>query len=399
LQLYHRMKPKKNGTTALNATPTGAIKGMSDSCRKQAETIIQDMAAIAEKKLICLDDARSAGLRYVTDVIAGIIRRKFGKYFCYYLNDKKITEQKTLDRIKKLVIPPAWTNVWINPHANGHLQATGRDIKGRKQYRYHTNWRQVRDENKYSKLISFAESLPDIRRKTEEHLRKQGLPKEKVAAIVVRLLELTCIRIGNEEYVKQNQSFGLTTLRDKHVEISGAKIKFEFKGKSGKMHSIHLNDKRLSRLIRKCREIPGQELFQYIDDEGKRQSIGSADINEYLRTISGKDFTAKDFRTWAGTMMSVSVLSAFEDVQTVTAIKRNLNDAIKQVATKLGNTPAICRKCYIHPAIIELYTLGELRKSIPAKVTISKLSHSLSREEKIVLELLRKAEKGIKKAA
>jgi DNA topoisomerase-1 len=345
------------------------------------------------------DDAKSAGLVYSSDIIPGIIRKKSGKSFSYYQNNKRITEIKTLERIRKLVIPPAWTNVWINPHPNGHLQATGRDARGRKQYKYHTNWRQVRDENKYEKLISFAESLPEIRKKTQEHLKLPGLPKEKVSAIIIRLLELTCIRIGNEEYARENQSFGLTTMRDKHVEISGNKVRFNFRGKSGKEHSVLLNDKRLSQLVKKCRDLPGQELFQYIDDENNRQSIGSGDVNEYLKNISGKDITAKDFRTWIGTLLSFSLLCECEDCDSDTAIKKNVNDVVKQVAQTLGNTPSICRKCYIHPVIIELYSLGLLKKSNGKRKIHSSGIYSLSRHESNVLHLLTIASKLIKKAA
>jgi DNA topoisomerase-1 len=348
-----------------------------------------------------VSDARSAGLRYITDSIPGITRKKKGKSFQYFdPSGKKITDEKTLLRIKKLVLPPAWKNIWINPHANGHLQATGRDVKGRKQYKYHQSWREIRDGNKYEKLISFAETLPGIREKTEEHLRLPGLPKEKVTAIVVRLLELTCIRIGNEEYAKQNQSFGLTTFHDQHVEISGSKVTFEFKGKSGKMHSIGLQDKRLAALIKKCRDIPGHELFQYIDENNSRQSIGSADVNEYLKQISGREITAKDFRTWAGTVHLASVLCTYDDCDSETKIKKNLKEAIVEVSRKLGNTPAICRKCYIHPVIFDLYSNQLLRKALSRKQKNKpKDVYALSEEESAVLEILRSAEKLLKSVA
>jgi DNA topoisomerase I len=346
-------------------------------------------------------DAKAVGLRYVSDSARGFNRKKSGKSFKYFDSEgNKITDENILLRIKKLVIPPAWKNVWICPQENGHLQATGRDARGRKQYRYHQNWRKVRDENKYGKLILFAENLPLIRKKTDEDLKLPGLPREKVIALVVRLLELTCIRIGNEEYAKQNQSFGLTTMRDQHVEISGSKVKFEFKGKSGKMHSIGLEDKQLARLVKKCKEIPGYELFQFIDEANIKQSVGSADVNDYLRNVSGQDFTAKDFRTWAGTVMAATVLCNYTDCNSVSRINKNIRAAITEVAEKLGNTVAICRKCYIHPVILEMYTDGKLIKQLSKKpARKSRNPYALTIEESAVLEVLKRIEREIKKAA
>jgi DNA topoisomerase-1 len=253
------------------------------------------------------------------------------------------------------VIPPAWQDVWICPDPRGHLQATGRDARGRKQYRYHPRWREVRDETKYYRLIGFAQILPSVRRRTDADLRRQGLPKEKVLAAVVQLLEKTLIRVGNDEYARQNRSFGLTTLRDGHVEVSGARLTFAFRGKSGVEHEVDLDDRRLARVVKACRDLPGYELFQYLDEDGKRQTIGSSDVNEYLRKITGQDFTSKDFRTWAGTVLAAQLLKGFEQFESDAQAKRNVVQTIEAVSKRLGNTKAVCRKCYIHPAVLESY--------------------------------------------
>lgn len=308
-----------------------------------------------------LDAARAAGLRYVTDHMPGIRRRRAGKGFFYIDPDgKTIRDEKTLKRIKSLAIPPAWTDVWISPFPNGHIQATGRDAKGRKQYRYHKRWREVRDETKYARMIDFGKALPIIRARVDRDLALPGLPREKVLATVVRLLEITLIRVGNPEYARDNKSFGLTTMRDRHVEISGPTVRFAFRGKGGKRHTIDLRDRRLASIVRRCRDIPGYELFQYYDDEGQRQTIDSADVNEYLREITGEDFTAKDFRTWAGTVLAMMALQELEFVDSKAQAKKHITQAIERVAQRLGNTSSICRKCYVHPEVLNAYLDGSM---------------------------------------
>lgn len=257
-------------------------------------------------------------------------------------------------------IPPAYTEVWICPSPLGHLQATGRDARGRKQYRYHSRWREVRDESKYDRMLAFGQALPFIRAQVDKDLARPGLPRLKVLAAVVRLLEVTLIRVGNAEYAKTNKSFGLTTMRDRHVAIEGATLRFKFRGKSGKDHNITFNDRRLANIVKRCRDLPGYELFQYLDENDQHQSIGSNEVNQYLREISGQDFTAKDFRTWAGTVQAALTLQTFEASEKVTQLKKNVTLAVEQVSQRLGNTPIICRKCYIHPAVIEAYLAGSL---------------------------------------
>jgi DNA topoisomerase-1 len=317
--------------------------------------------------------AKLAGLRYVHDDQPGIARRRHGKHFRYLDADgKAVTDADTLARIKALVIPPAWTEVWICKHPLGHLQATGRDARGRKQYRYHARWRAHRDDAKYGRMLSFGKALPKIRLTAEEALRKPGLPREKVLATIVILLEATLMRIGNEEYARENQSFGLTTLRERHVRLDGSKVQFRFRGKSGVHHAVEVQDRRLANIIGRIRDLPGQELFQYEDDEGKPHAIDSADVNDYLQAISGADYTAKDFRTWAGTVLAAAALQACEKFDSETQAKKNIVQAIESVAKKLGNTPAICRKCYVHPAIIEAY-LGGAILSPPVETAVLKL--------------------------
>ena len=300
--------------------------------------------------------AKAAQLRYVSDGRLGIRRRKSGEGFTYINADgEAVADEGTLARIKALAIPPAWTEVWICSLAHGHLQASGRDAKGRKQYRYHARWRQFRDESKYSRMARFGAALPRIRERVDEHLALPRLERHKVLAIVIRLLETTFIRVGNEEYARANKSFGLTTLRDRHVKIDGAKIHFRFRGKSGKEHEIKVTSRRMARLIKRCRDLPGQDLFQYLDADGDPQPVDSGDVNEYLREISGEDFTAKDFRTWAGTLLAARCLTAAGDFASATAAKSACVNAVASVAESLGNTPAICRKCYIHPAVLEAF--------------------------------------------
>ena len=339
-----------------------------------------------------VESAKAAGLRYVTDTMPGIRRKRAGKHFSYRGPDgKPIRDPDELRRIKALAIPPAWTDVWICPTPTGHLQATGRDAKGRKQYRYHPRWREVRDEAKYERMIAFGEALPLIRERTERDLARPGLPREKVLAAVVRLLETTLIRVGNEEYARQNRSFGLTTMRDRHVKIEGAKLRFQFRGKSGKQHTIGLNDRRLARLVRRCQELPGQELFQYLDEDGQPHPVESADVNDYLRQITGRDFTAKDFRTWAGTVLAARALQEFEAFDSATQAKKNLVRAIEGVAERLGNTPSICRKCYVHPAVLDTYLEGALIETLQERVEqeLSEALQGLRAEEAAVLALLR----------
>ena len=268
--------------------------------------------------------ARSAGLRYFSDQTSGLRRKRAGKGFAYYTaNGVVIREKETLSRIKALAIPPAWIEVWICPNASGHLQATGRDSKSRKQYRYHARWRSVRDENKYDRMLDFGKALPKIRKRTDRDLAKPGLPREKVLAVIVRLLETTLIRVGNEEYARNNNSFGLTTMRANHVKVDGTKIHFRFRGKSGVKHNVDLTDKRLAQIVKRCRDLPGQELFQYLDESGEQQTVGSAEVNEYLRQITGSDFTAKDFRTWAGTVLATLALQEFNSFSSETEAKRH----------------------------------------------------------------------------
>jgi len=307
------------------------------------------------------DCARAAGLRYVSDAAPGILRRRRGRAFRYSRADgAPVRDPRTLGRIRALAIPPAWRDVWICSADDGHLQATGRDARQRKQYRYHRRWREVRDETKYGRLIPFAAALPRIRRRVARDLARPGLPREKVLATVVRLLETTRARIGNEEYARENESFGLTTLRERQVRVHGSRLKFRFRGKSGVEHAIELDDRRLAAIVRHMQDLPGEELFRYIDDDGETRRIESDDVNAYLRDISGEDFTSKDFRTWAGTVLAARALHALGPCAGQNEGKRNIVQAIGAVADALGNTRAVCRKCYIHPEILESYLEGQL---------------------------------------
>ena len=303
-----------------------------------------------------MDAAEGAGLRYVSDDRPGYTRKANGDGFDYFDSEgNPIGDEQRLLRLKRLAIPPAWTEVWVSPSPNGHIQATGRDARGRKQYLYHERWREVRDENKYDRIISFGKALPKIRLRIARDLKLPGLPRNKVLATVVQLLERTFIRIGNEEYARDNKSFGLTTMKDRHVEVKGAKLRFRFRGKSGHEHEVDVTDRRIARIISKLQDLPGQDLFQYLDDAGEVRDITSQDVNEYLREITGADFSAKDFRTWAGTVLSAIALNAQEKFETKKQAKTNINSAISAVAKILANTPAICRKCYVHPAVLETY--------------------------------------------
>jgi DNA topoisomerase-1 len=295
-----------------------------------------------------------------------------------------------LKRIRALVIPPAWTDVWICPDPRGHLQATGRDARGRKQYRYHPQWRAHRDSNKFDRLQAFAAILPQLRTRIAADLARSGLPREKVLATVVQLLEKSLIRVGNEEYAKANRSFGLTTLRDQHVAVKGSTLRFEFRGKSGKRHAVDVNDRRLARIVKQCRDLPGQELFQYLDDEGRRRNVNSADVNTYLREITGADVTAKDFRTWSGTVLATTALREQGEAHSTAAAKKNVVRAIEAVAGVLGNTPAVCRKSYIHPAVLECYMDGSMDARLAGSVTpaVRRLAAKLREEEIAALKLL-----------
>jgi DNA topoisomerase I len=356
------------------------------------KTAHSSLDVIENGSLDPVESARLAGLRYVSDNQPGIRRKATGKGVTYVRPDgSTLTDDEDLNRIKRLAIPPAWTDVWICANPRGHLQATGRDARGRKQYRYHPRYREVRDEAKYGRMLAFAGALPQIRARVEEDLRKPGLPREKVLATVVRLLEATLIRVGNEEYARTNKSFGLTTMRDRHVEVAGSRVFFRFRGKSGKQHKVILSDRRLATIVKRCRDIPGSELFQYVDDEGQPQTIDSGDVNDYLREITGEDFTAKDFRTWSGTVLAALALAEFEAFDNQTQAKKNLVAAIERVAEKLGNTTSVCRKCYIHPAIIDSYLDGTISEAWKQR-TEEELSQSLgefSPEEAAVMAFLR----------
>ena len=328
----------------------------------------------------------------------GIRREMSSLGFKYYRADGRLIRNPAeLKRIARLAVPPAWTDVWICADPRGHLQATGRDARGRKQYRYHPDWRQTRDETKYERMPAFAAALPKIRARTAADLSRPGLPREKVLAAVVQLLEKTLIRVGNDEYARQNNSFGLTTLRDRHVQVRGRIVKFDFRGKSGVRRSITVTDHRLARIVRNCRDLPGQELFQYVDDEGRHCDVGSADVNAYLKEIAGEDFTAKDFRTWAGTVLACAALR--ESEFSPKRATKHVVQAIDAVAGILGNTRAVCRKSYIHPAIVDAYVSGTLKQLLPARVATGRRRRQLSADEEAVLAVLRGLSKQIRKRA
>lgn len=342
------------------------------------------------------ETAESAGLKYISDEQPGITRRRRGRGFIF-LDPKGeiISNDKTLARIKSLVIPPAWIDVWICVSPSGHNQATGRDQKGRKQYIYHPEWDIIRNQTKFFRMINFGKSLPAIRKRIEEDLNLRGLPKEKVLAVILTLLEKTYIRVGNEEYAKANGSFGLTTLRNKHVSVEGPNIRFLFKGKSGKQWQVSMKDRRLARLVKQCQELPGQDLFGYKDEEGNLQRTDSGDVNSYMREISGEDFTAKDFRTWNGTVIAATELYNLGPSLGVTEEKRKITQAVKKVSHELINTPTVCRKYYIHPDIFTAYSDHTLL-NIMDKQLKKTGDELLSAEEKSVIEIL---ENGIAAAA
>jgi DNA topoisomerase-1 len=348
----------------------------------------EDVQTIVNPK----DAAESAGLRYVSDERPGIRRKKSGKGFTYARPDgTKLSDPQVVKRIRSAAIPPAWTDVRISPFADGHIQATGRDAKGRKQYRYHPLFREVRESTKYEHVVAFGNALPTIRAKVREHMALRGLPREKVLATVVHLLETTLIRVGNDDYAKQNRSYGLTTLKNRHVAIEGSEVRFRFTGKSGKQWSLKVNDRRVAKIIKACQELPGQELLQYVEKDGTQQDVTSNDVNAYLKEITGQDITAKDFRTWAGTVLAALALKELESFDTAAQAKKNLRAAIERVAARLGNTPTICRKCYIHPEVLNSYLDGNLALEIKSEVE-SELRNELAGlqpEEAAVLAMLR----------
>jgi DNA topoisomerase-1 len=312
-----------------------------------------------------VESAKSAGLRYDSDARPGIMRKRWRTGFRYFdAEGAQVHEPETLARIKSLVVPPAWNDVWICPNPKGHLQATGRDARGRKQSRYHPRWREVRDETKYERMMAFGAALPTIRERVEQDLAQPALPQEKILAAIVRLMETTLIRVGNVEYAKQNQSYGLTTMRGKHVRVDGSTITFKFQGKSGVRHTVDINDRRLARIIQRCQDIPGYELFQYVDGEGQHHTIDSADVNDYLRETTNQYFTAKDFRTWTGTVLACTKLHELDVFESETEAKKNVVEIVKAVAARLGNTPSVCRKCYVHPVVIDAYMRGAFTKTV-----------------------------------
>ena len=332
---------------------------------------------------------KQAQLRHVSDHEPGLGRKRAGKGFSYTgLDGKRITDKAVRKRLESLVIPPAWTDVWICPDEYGHIQATGRDERGRKQYLYHEEWHRVRDTAKFDRMLGFGKLLPGIRERVKQDLALRGLPKNKVLAAVVQLLETTLIRVGNATYAKENGSYGLTTIRKKHAHVSGATVEFEFTGKSGKAWDIELRDKKIAQIVRKCAELPGYELFKYYDEAGELQDLDSGDVNAYLKEITGEDVSAKDFRTWAGTVLATFTLTGLEH-ETKTQATKNVTAAIKEVAKKLGNTPAVCRKSYVHPGVIDCYLDGSLTKLAEVRQAVSSsLPEGLRVEEVAVLQFL-----------
>jgi DNA topoisomerase I len=343
------------------------------------------------------DAAESTGLRYVSDDRPGIRRKRAGKGFVYLQpNGAKLVDPQVVGRTRSLAIPPAWTEVWICRFEDGHIQATGRDAKGRKQYRYHPMFREMREGVKFEHLSAFAEALPTIRAKVAEHIALRGLPREKVLATVVHLLETTLIRIGNDDYAKRNKSYGLTTLKNRHVVIEGSEVRFRFIGKSGKQWSLKVRDRRIAKIIKACQELPGQDLLQYLDEGGDLRAVTSSDVNAYLKEATGQDVTAKDFRTWAGTVLAALALNELDRFETAAQAKRNLRAAIEGVSARLGNTPTICRKCYIHPEVISAYLDGNLLLEIKSEVESESTGEvaALLPEETALLAMLRTRLKG-----
>jgi DNA topoisomerase-1 len=344
--------------------------------------------------------AEEAGLRYVSDDQPGYTRKSKGGDFEYFDTEgKAIRDEARVLRIRRIAIPPAYKDVWICPSPNGHIQATARDARGRKQYRYHERWREARDENKYDRILVFGHALPKIRRQINQDMGLRDLPRNKVLATVVHLLGRTFIRIGNEEYARENQSFGLTTMRNRHVDVKGARLRFSFKGKSGVKHEIDVNDRRLANIIRKLQDLPGQDVFQYEDEAGEVRNVTSQDVNEYLQEITGEEFTAKDFRTWAGTVLTAMALNAQGPAENEAQAKKNVKDAIAAVAKILGNTPTICRKCYVHPVVLESYLDGDMIEGLRQKTeeALSESLEDLRAEEAAVMSFLQEKLVELKK--
>ncbi|HEY2903444.1 MAG TPA: DNA topoisomerase IB [Polyangia bacterium] len=345
--------------------------------------------------------ARGAGLRYVVaGGEGGILRQRVGQGFTYRRDGKTVSDDKTLRRIRALAIPPAWRQVWICSDPDGHVQATGRDVRGRKQYRYHPRWRAERDETKFHRMLAFGKALPHLRARVARDVARPGLSREKVLGTVVRLLETTLIRVGNDEYARQNHSFGLTTLQDRHVAITGAEVRFHFRGKSGKEHSVAVHDPRIARIVKRCRDIPGYDLFQFVDESGRRQAVDSAGVNAYIRHTMKDDFTAKDFRTWAGTVLAARALGSGAAPGSEAGTRKAIVAAIGAVAAQLGNTVAVCRKSYIHPAIFDCYRDGELprRLGTVGPRSLHPGAAALHPDEKAVLSLLQGRLTGVSAA-
>jgi DNA topoisomerase I len=371
----------------------GLFLARIDSVPAATAKLRKERAKIADLEIVTDPEAAAeeAGLRYVSDEQPGYTRKHKGDGFEYFDTEgKPIKDEQRILRINRLAIPPAYKDVWICPTPNGHIQATGRDDRGRKQYRYHERWREVRDENKYERMIVFGQALPKIRRRLNKDLALPGLPRNKVLATVVQLLERTFIRVGNEEYARENKSFGLTTMRNRHVDVDGSNMRFSFRGKSGVNHEVDVDDRRVAKIVKKLQDLPGQELFQYVDKEGEKHSVTSEDVNDYLREITGQDFTAKDFRTWAGTVLGAMALQAQDAFENKTQAKKNVKHAISAVAKILGNTPAVCRKCYVHPAVLETYLDGDLIEGLKQQTekTLSESLPDLRSDEAAVLSFL-----------
>ncbi len=361
---------------------TNRVQGSSESCRNASRVVT---AAATSRHA-----SRKAGLLFVSDQSKGILRQRRGRSFCYVGPSGRVLRSvSVLERIRKLAIPPAWENVWICSSARGHIQATGTDARGRKQYRYHADWTAHRGTTKFDRLEKFVRFLPRIRRRVARDLRRKGIPRERVLAAVVHLLERTLIRVGNDEYARTNRSYGATTLRKRHVSVRGSLVRLEFQGKSGVRHELALRDERLSEIVRTCQDLPGQDLFEYEDVDGVRK-VRSTDVNDYLREISGADFTAKEFRTWAGTVLAARALNEIGPAETRTDFRRRVSEGVRRVAAQLGNTPAVCRGSYIHPAIIEAYELQRLPKVAVRKSAFAG-SADLSAEERWVIRVLRQA--------
>ena len=363
---------------------------LNDISDHRPASVLHSTYLVPQPGLHPLKSAALARLRYVTGQRPGIRRLKSGSGFRYIgTNGQVIRRKEILARIRALAIPPAWTDVWICPDPRGHLQATGRDAKKRKQYRYHPDWRATRDETKFDRMQAFARALPTLRRRTRADLARPGLPREKVLATLVQLLERSLIRVGNEEYARQNDSFGLTTMRARHVRVTGGTVRFQFRGKSGKHHTIDVNDWRLAHVVKQCRDLPGHELFQYVDADGKRQRVGSGDLNAYVRDVTGEEFTSKDFRTWWGTVLAVTALRELQPGRNKTHCEENVLLAIEAVAGLLGNTRAVCRKSYVHPGVIDCYVDGSLAKILERRAKGAKPAAGLRPDELALLTLLK----------